>query len=202
MSPYPTQVTQELIVETAWRLIEEDGSIENLPVSRLAKELGIKAPSLYRYFASKSELLQAVNTHTLSLLFDAMNVILEDHQQQSSLEQLIVVAKGFRQFGHQHPVVYTLAFSTIEAASSNEVASSEESIEDDNQQFADVLRLQTLVAEISGGTHSLTALRGLLAIMHGFVMLEINQQLRRGGDLDEGYEKSVRAYLRGWQHST
>ena len=198
MSPYPAQVTQERIVETAWRMIEEDGSMENLPVSRLAKELGVKAPSLYRYFASKAELLQAVNTYTLSLLFEEMNIVLEGHRQQAPLEQLIVVAKGFRQFGHQHPVVYTLAFTTIEPDANNGGQDSAEK----NQQFADLLRLQALIAEISGGTHSLTSLRGLLAIMHGFVMLEINQQLRRGGDLDEAYEKSVEAYLRGWQNST
>jgi hypothetical protein len=54
------------------------------------------------------------------------------------------------------------------------------------------------MAEITGEAESLPALRGLLALMHGFVMLELAQQFRRGGDLDAAYDKAVRAYLNGW----
>jgi hypothetical protein len=54
------------------------------------------------------------------------------------------------------------------------------------------------MAEIAGEAYSLTALRGLLALIHGFVVLEINQQLRRGGNLDAAYQESLAAYLAGW----
>ncbi len=139
-----------------------------------------------------------VNNYTLSMLFDAMNAVLEDHRQESAFEQLVAVCHGFRKFGHAHPATYTLAFTTIEVDDNGNAV--DKTSAEEEQQFADLLRLQSLVAQISGGTQSLTALRGLLAIMHGYVMLEINQQLRRGGDLEEAYDKSVKAYLRGWQH--
>lgn len=202
MSPYPVQVTKESIIETAWEMIEADGSAENLPVSRLAGELGIKAPSLYRHFANKSELLHGVNIYTRTLMFDAMNAILEAHRNASPSEQLVAVCLGYRAFGHAHPATYTLAFtpSGFDTEFDEEGRMVEKSTEEEAQQFADILRLQSIIGDISGEAESLTALRGLLALAHGFVTLEINQQLRRGGDLEEAFEKSVRAYLRGWQH--
>ena len=59
--------------------------------------------------------------------------------------------------------------------------------------------VQEIIAQISGEENSLTALRGLLALIHGFVSLEINGQLRRGGDLSVTFDETLRAYLRGWQ---
>jgi len=60
------------------------------------------------------------------------------------------------------------------------------------------IQIQAIIKEITGEGNSLTALRGLLALVHGFVMLEINGQLRRCGDLQQTLQDAVRAYLRGW----
>jgi hypothetical protein len=58
--------------------------------------------------------------------------------------------------------------------------------------------IQRVMAEISGEEGSLTALRGLWALIHGFLLLEISGQFRRGGDLTEAFMQSVEAYLDGW----
>ena len=63
-----------------------------------------------------------------------------------------------------------------------------------------VLPIQAVMAEISGQERSLAALRGALALVHGFVMLELTNQLRRGGSLEEAFTESAAAYLRGWQN--
>ena len=36
-------------------------------------------------------------------------------------------------------------------------------------------------------------------MLHGFVMLELNKQFRREGDLDEAFEQAIEAYVAGWQ---
>ena len=54
------------------------------------------------------------------------------------------------------------------------------------------------MAEISGQAHSLTALRGIWALIHGFILFELTGQLRRGGDLEAAFVQSVEAYLNGW----
>lgn len=189
MSPYPAQVTQQGIIETAWEMVEEQGSIDKLPLSRLASALGIQAPSLYRHIKNKAELVKRINEHTFALLGEVANNILESMPDEKPLSQLLQVARGFREFAHQHPTAYMLVFSTVDTTSPPE----------DSPQFGKILNLQNIVGKISGEEQSLTALRGLLAIMHGFVMLELNQQLRRGGDLNNAYEASVNAFLQGWQ---
>jgi hypothetical protein len=60
-----------------------------------------------------------------------------------------------------------------------------------------VLPFQQLMSELSGEADSLKAIRGMLAIMHGFVMLELAGQLRREGSLDEAYDYTIEAYIKG-----
>ena len=189
MSPYPAQVTRERIIDTAWELVEEEGGIDNVPLSRLAKMLGIKAPSLYRHVKNKADLLRGINEHTINLLFDALNDVLKATDGDATT-RLLAIARGYRQFALAHPVTYTLAYSTADPDSRPDV----------DFRMEDVLTMQSLLAQLSGDDDSLTALRGLLALMHGFAMLEINTQLRRGGDLEATYIKSVEVYLRGWQY--
>jgi hypothetical protein len=45
----------------------------------------------------------------------------------------------------------------------------------------------------------LAALRGVLALVHGFVMLEINNVLRRGGSLTADFTQIITTYISGWQ---
>jgi hypothetical protein len=55
---------------------------------------------------------------------------------------------------------------------------------------------------VSGPKNSLAALRGAMALVHGFVLLELHGQLRRGGDLALDFDTAVHAYLRGWETQT
>ena len=59
--------------------------------------------------------------------------------------------------------------------------------------------MQEIMAQITGQEQSLPALRGALALVHGFVMLELKDQLQRGRDLTMAIDASVNAYLRGWK---
>jgi len=60
------------------------------------------------------------------------------------------------------------------------------------------LKITGAIAEIRSEAHALTPLRGALALAHGYVMLELNRQLRRGGDLEQTFEQGIIAYLIGW----
>lgn len=53
------QATQADIVEAAWKLARRDG-LAALTMRDLAAEVGMKAPSLYSYFASKHEIYDAM----------------------------------------------------------------------------------------------------------------------------------------------
>lgn len=182
--PYPAQTSYDAIVTTAQDLIERDGA-EQLSLAQLAAALNIKAPSLYRYVDSKATLLRAVVVRTFDQLFAAYDVALQSGG--TPREQLRRVLVAHRAFAHAHPAGYVLAFTT----SAPEERPDAQSLE------ARVLPVQRILAELTGADAALSALRGALALVHGFVMLELHRQLRRGGDLDAAFELAIDAYLAG-----
>jgi AcrR family transcriptional regulator len=184
--PYPSQINAETILETARDMIRTNG-VEKLSLNKLAAAMGVKAPSLYRYYRNKAALLQAVNEDTVVRLFQAMNPILEMPGQP--VDRIVDAAHRYRSFAHDNAAIYGMLFTnTIDDLRP-----------DPEMNVRMVLPYQSLMATICGEQNALSALRGFLALMHGFVMLELAEQLRRGGDLSVAYEASVRAYLDGWQ---
>ena len=51
-------ISRERAVEAALGIIEQEG-LESLTLERLAKTLGVRAPSLYHHFADKTDILEA-----------------------------------------------------------------------------------------------------------------------------------------------
>ena len=184
--PYPAQTDRETIIQTARTLIERDG-VAHLSLAHLASVLGIKAPSLYRHVPSKTALLQAVVTLTFQQLFQAYDAA-QAEAGSAPKEQLLAILRAHRRFAHANPRTYVLAFTTTVP----------EERADPRMLERRVLPIQEVMATLSGWEQSLPALRGALALVHGFVMLELNDQFRRGGDLDAAFEAAVNVYLAGW----
>ncbi len=185
--PYPRRVDKESIVRAAHELVEQEG-VGALSLDKLARLLGIKAPSLYRHVGNKESLLLEVNLLTLRQLFFALDVAVSDAKSDPT-DQLLAVMQIYRHFAHTHPYTYMMAMTTKPGAGRP----------DEDALVQMVLPLQALMEEVSGKEESLAALRGAFALVHGYVMLELNQQLQRGGDLDATFDRVVRAYLAGWK---
>lgn len=182
--PYPAQISRDSIVEKARDMVEAEGA-DRLSLHKLAAALGVKAPSLYRYFAGKTDLLRAVNLQTVQRMVEAMK---QASGTGDAHARLLAMAHACRDFGHRYPMTYRLAFTHTNPALRP----------DDSLAEALALPLQQVMAEISGEEHSLAALRGAWALIHGFIMFELNGQFRRGGDLEAAFTQSVEAYLAGW----
>jgi AcrR family transcriptional regulator len=185
--PYPAQTNLEQIIETAAQLIEAEG-VEQLSLARLAAALGIKAPSLYRHVAGKDALIQAVVGRT----YQHLSVAYQTAQAQAAgdpTSQLRAILHAHRAFAHSHPQTYLLAFTTTHPQHQADEKALEQG----------ALPIQALMSELSGPAASLPALRGALALAHGFVMLELKGQFRRGGDLNAAFAAAVTAYLNGWR---
>ncbi|MCA9903334.1 MAG: TetR/AcrR family transcriptional regulator [Anaerolineae bacterium] len=181
--PYPAQVTPERIVEQAAEMIEAEG-VEALSLGRLASALGIKAPSLYRYFEGKTALLRAVNLATNEQLVAAMHTA-ADAAADDAYDRLLTMMRAYRTFAHTRPAAYMLAYGDTTAPP------------DPDALLALALPLQAAVAAWSGEAGSLPALRGLWALVHGYVALELTRNFQRGGDLDATFDQIVRTYLAG-----
>lgn len=184
--PYPSQINREQIVNAAREFIQSE-SVETLTLSKLAGALGVKAPSLYRHVANKEALLQEVNLATLRELLAAVTVESGSYTDPNS--QIIAIVQSYRRFAHDNPDLYILAMTTKPS----------EGRPNEDVLAQMILPMEALVSQLSGAANRLAALRGLLALVHGYVMLELNQQLQRGGDLDQTFEQVVSAYLVGWR---
>lgn len=184
--PYPAQISKEIVVAEARRIIESDG-VEQLSLAKLASALGVKAPSLYRHVKNKAQLLEEVAFLTFQLLIEAMSKV-DASSPDSPADVLLSKCIAFRHFAHSNPRTYILANTAANRG-------------DEEQLVQLVLPFQRTVSTIAGEANSLPMLRGLLALIHGFVMLELHNQLRRGGDLNQTFDQVVRAYIIGWQQS-
>lgn len=185
MSPYPAQVNREGIVDRARDIIETEG-LARLTLQHLAAALGIQAPSLYRHVGGKTELLRAVNEITIQRLIEA--VLAAADTPLPPRERVLRMADTYRTFAKAYPVTYSLAFS----------ATSPDLRPDPAALQAMVLPVQALLGEVAGNAHALPALRGFMALLHGFVTLELAEQYQSGGDLTATFKQSVEMYVLGW----
>jgi len=119
---------------------------------------------------------------TFRELFAAYQLTLED-PSASPEARLLKLFRLHRAYAHAHPNAYTLAYSTRDPELRADPAKLERQ----------ALAVQQVMAAISGRS------RPLEALAHGFVMLELGEQLQRGGDLGAAFEAAVQAYLRGWR---
>lgn len=184
--PYPSQVTREPLIEMAWQMIEEQGGADNVSLAALAKKFGVKAPSLYRHVKNKTELLREVNLITAQRLTDSLLSAIESVGDDPKA-RVLAVGKAYRAFVHEHPATYQLAFASPADIQPDSAAM---------EQLA--IPIQEIMAEVSGEENSLTALRGIWALIHGFVTFEINGQFRRGGDIEAAFFRVLMAYVDGW----
>lgn len=182
--PYPSKIDLDAIVDTARHMIET-GGVDNLSLNVLAAELGVKTPSLYRYVPNKTALLRAINEATQRDLINAISVPLQ--QPGDAITRSQAIAAAYWDYAFANPLLYGLLYTNTIAELRPDETESEQA----------VLPFQAVIAEISGEAQSLTALRGFVALMHGFVMLVLAGQLRRGGDLQAAYRESITAYLVG-----
>lgn len=185
--PYPAQITAEEVIAAARKLIEQEG-LDQLSLARVATTLGVRAPSLYRLFPSKAALLRAINETTLQDLAAAMNKAIAQAGDNPEA-QVMGMAAAYRAFALHFPAAYGLLFTTTLANVRGDPRTAE----------AVALPLQAIMAQIAGPEQALTALRGVWALTHGFVMLELSDQFQRGGDLEAAYFRAVQVYVAGWR---
>jgi AcrR family transcriptional regulator len=186
MSPYPAQVNRDAIVDQARDIIESEG-LKRLTLQHLAAALGIQAPSLYRHVGSKNELLQAVNEITMTRLIDAVLAAAEPHSLPEA--RVWQMACAYRAFAQRFPATYSLAFTANVPELRMDAVALDRLVQP----------VEKLLGEVAGPDHAMTAFRTLLALLHGFVMLELAGQFQRGGDLNVTFAESVDVLIRGWR---
>jgi AcrR family transcriptional regulator len=99
------------IKQTARRFLVNDGP-SAVSLRAIAREMGMTAPALYRYFASLDELLAALSTD----LYDELSQYLEDARDEHPADDLEsrfrAVCRAFRRWSVAHRPEFGLMFGT------------------------------------------------------------------------------------------
>jgi AcrR family transcriptional regulator len=103
--------TREEIKACALRQLAEHG-VEGLSLNAIAKELGMTGPALYRYVASRDELLADLVVDAWEELADALERAAEHSAGVSAAERLGAIGLAYRAWGIAEPHRYRLALQT------------------------------------------------------------------------------------------
>ncbi len=172
-SERPDRVAQTVVV--ARRLLEEQGP-EALTMRRLAEEMGIRAPSLYKHFAGKAEVESAVIEDAL---FDIGDVTHRAVHEPGALSPLASLLATYRAYCRMHPDLYRLA-----ACGRFPRQSLPPGLEEwaGNPWFV-----------VAGDAHLAQA---LWSFAHGMVILELDGRYPPGSDLDSTWRAGAAAFER------
>ena len=176
------------VVDAAIRCLQRDGE-SGLGVNRVAHELGIRPPSIYKHINGTDALRRAVAIEVLYRLTDHLS-----HQVQGIADHRLLIraiANGIRQFFHQYPALHAITTAApidddpdYEVAKQAFVAFSHE-------------HLQPFGIE---GDEVIHAIRVLISACHGFVMLERSQRFTAPQSLDDSYEWMIDTLIFTLEH--
>ncbi len=173
MSPARARTSLAQIV-AAGRNLLETGGLDAVTMQGVAERVGVRAPSLYKRFASRGALVAAIGAAALEDLRSTLAPLSLDPDPAAGLR---ATATAFREFAHANPGTYELLFMNLPPGSRPPAELSARAA-------APVLEL---AERLVGPDRALEAARLVTAFAHGFVAMELTGAFRLGGDVDEAY---------------
>jgi AcrR family transcriptional regulator len=178
-------VERAVALANAAALANEAGSAEAVSLTALAQALDVRVPSLYNHVASLEDLQRGMAVWGMRRLLEALR---EAVVGLVGREALLAMAEAYRRFARENRGVYGL---TIRAPGPEETELGTAAQE--------LLQLLLLVFASYGleGEDALHAVRGMRAVLHGFVGLEAAEGFKMALDLDESFRRLVGVYVDG-----
>jgi AcrR family transcriptional regulator len=177
----PAKTSDREICEAARRLLEIHGEA-GLSMQAVADAVGVRAPSLYKRFADRTDLLSAAARHALEELTELLGDPPGGVETYESLERL---AHTYRKFAKKNPRMYALIFSETLAAREDLLPARQASAE----------TLLVLLASVVGKEAALSAARMLVSYLHGFLSMELAKAFRFGGSVPEAFQYGLTKVL-------
>jgi AcrR family transcriptional regulator len=190
------QQTLDEIRARAYSHLERGGPAA-LSLNAIAREMGMSGPAIYRYFASREQLLATLIVESFDALADALVAAPATAGGRSSESRLRALARAYREWALANPHRYRLIFGTSEgsgavdperilpaaqksmaallvAVSESAAGSAAQAVKDAplRRQLAAWLRDRSPELELAEGTAAIAVLAWTR--MHGIVSLEID----------------------------
>ena len=186
MSPR-ANLTKDAVVQAAAELINVEG-LEALSLGRLAKDLGIRTPSLYNHVDGLPGLMRELSILNARNLAEHLN---EAAIGQSGPDAVRAIMGAMRAYIKEYPGLY---LSTVRASGTQPEANPELEQEETRS-----IRVGMAVMDSFGleGEETIHALRGLRSLVHGFATLEISGGFGMSLNLDESFSRLVDLFIAG-----
>jgi len=102
--------TDREIRQQARTLLVNEGP-DAVTLRAIARQLGITAPALYRYYSSREDLVHHVRMDICADLADDLNADLADIPDTDTVAQVLTICRGFRRWALAHPREFTMVFA-------------------------------------------------------------------------------------------
>lgn len=156
------------VIEAAERILESEGS-DAVTMRRLATELGMRAPSLYKHVANKAEIHAALQRRALECLAAAL--------AEAGAELAALVA-AYRRWALEHPRLYEL--SARRPLDRQRIGPEAEA------------NAQAPLLEVTGG--NIEAARAVWGLAHGLIDLELTNRFPFGADIEATWDHAINAF--------
>ena len=138
--------TSREILDTARRVLVEQG-LDGLALRAVAREMGMTAPALYRYFTSREDLVEHLVADLYDEVSDAMEAARDAEPAELPGRQLLAASRAFRAWATSHRAEFGLLFgSPLESVGGVGRGDSEGPAEEAARRFGQVFG--ALVAQI------------------------------------------------------
>jgi AcrR family transcriptional regulator len=170
----------ERVVAAAAKLVETE-DVRALTLARLASELGVATPSLYKHVDGLDDLVARVATLATARLADAIGAAV---QGRSGADALTALARAYRGFAAEHPGLYPLTQRAPDPGSTEHAAEAQRTV-------------AVVTAALSGyrlpEDRLVDGIRLARAAMHGFVDLELHGGFKMPNSIDRSFDVLIAA---------
>ncbi|WP_280234994.1 TetR/AcrR family transcriptional regulator [Nocardia cyriacigeorgica] len=186
-----SRLRSEILAATA-DLLNRTGNADAVSIRAVGKLVGVSAPSIYRHFADKDELIDAVVAQVFEDLDTAMRAAVDDDPDAHPIVRLRELGMAYVRFALDHPEQYRLATAPAETRGAVDQVLSSSAF----QYFADTVREAMDSGLVDSGDPTPIVLE-LWAAAHGIASLLLAKPYLPWGDPMEAAERVLGAACLG-----